>query len=167
MAGLPGAVVRGIRRGTVLVAALLIVAIGSAGLLRSRQPDVHVNATAIADVRTAVPPAVISTLRRACFDCHSDDTRWPWYAKLPFASRLIARDVTEGRAQLNFSRWAQYNPFDRADLLDKVCDKAASRKMPPWPYRLLHFEARLANTDVAELCAWTRREATRLVQGGS
>jgi hypothetical protein len=155
------------RRGIVLVAALLIIAIGSAGLLRSRQPDVDVTTRVIADVRTAVPPAVMSTLRRACFDCHSDETRWPWYASLPFASRLIARDVNEGRAQLNFSRWAQYNPFDRADMLDKACEKAASRKMPPWPYRLMHFAARLSKTDVDELCAWTRREATRLVQGGS
>jgi len=107
----------------------------------------------------------MSTLRRACFDCHSDETRWPWYATLPLASHLIERDVTEARAQLNLSRWMQYNPFDRADLLDKMCQRASIGTMPPWQYRMMHSEARLSVTDVVTLCAWSQDEATRLVQG--
>jgi len=109
----------------------------------------------------------MSTVRRACFDCHSNDTRWPWYSALPVASWLIERDVTAGRGQMNFSLWTHYNPFDRADMLDKICRLAISRKMPPLPYRVLHSAARLSDIDVAELCAWSRQEATRLVEGGS
>jgi hypothetical protein len=109
----------------------------------------------------------MSTLRRACFDCHSNETRWPWYASLPIASWLLARDVKAGRGQLNFSRWTEYNPFDRAGMLDKACELATSRTMPLPPYLLLHREARLSDTDIAALCAWTRIEATRLVEGGS
>jgi hypothetical protein len=109
----------------------------------------------------------MSALRRACFDCHSDETRWPWYSTLPVASWLLERDVNEGRSQLNFSQWARYNAFDRADKLDKICELATSRKMPLWPYRLLHSEARLSDADLEELCVWSGQEATRLVQGGS
>ena len=109
----------------------------------------------------------MSVLRRACFDCHSDETRWPWYAQLPVASHLIERDVRDGRGQLNWSRWEQYNPFDRAGMLDKVCELASMRSMPPWQYRLLHAEARVTATEISELCAWTEREAARLVHGGS
>ena len=76
-------------------------------------------------------------------------------------------DVERGRGQVNFSQWGQYNPFDRADILDKACDLASKREMPLWPYRLMHPEARLSDTDVATLCHWSRTEAARLVNGGT
>jgi hypothetical protein len=117
--------------------------------------------------RVAVPAAVMSTLRRACFDCHSEETRWPWYARLPVASWLIERDVKAARGQLNLSRWTQYNAFDRAELLDKACELATSGAMPLPRYRMIHRDARLSPADIARLCEWSRVEATRLVQGGS
>ena len=149
-----------------LVTALVILAIGSAARSRPHQPVAGVaNRSTSVNVHTPVP--VMSSLRRACFDCHSDETRWPWYAALPVASHLIERDVTAGRGQLNLSRWTQYNPFERADLLDKICEKASTGQMPPWQYRLLHSEARLSAPDVIALCDWSEHEAARLVQGGS
>lgn len=112
-----------------------------------------------------VPAPVMTVLRRACFDCHSNHTRWPWYARVPPASWLVLRDVERGRGQMNFSLWAQYNPYDRADMLDKVCDLVSKKRMPLWQYRLLHAEARLTDTEVATLCDWSRAEASRLVNG--
>lgn len=147
--------------------ALVILAIGSAALSPSRDVDTDVDPSAGLNVKRPVPAPVMSTLRRACFDCHSNETRWPWYSSLPGVSWAIVRDVKAGRGQLNFSRWTEYNPFDRAGMLDKVCAMVTEGKMPLWPYRLLHPEARLSETDVAELCAWTRLEATHLVEGGS
>ena len=155
------------RRGGVLLGALAIVAIGSAALSPSREPNPRSDPAAALGVRTPVPTPVMSTVRRACFDCHSNETRWPWYASLPIASWLIERDVKAGRGQFNFSRWTEYNPFDRASLLVKICEMATGHAMPPQRYRLLHAEARLSEADVSELCAWTRLEAIRLVGGGS
>jgi len=50
-------------------------------------------------------PAVKPLLRRACYDCHSNETVWPWYSNVAPASWLIASDVEEGRSNLNFSEW--------------------------------------------------------------
>jgi hypothetical protein len=147
-----------------LVAALVMVAIGSVVRSRPHQAVVGADPLVSLNTQTTVPAPVMSTLRRACFDCHSDQTRWPWYADLPVASHLIARDVSEGRGQLNLSRWEQYHPFDRADMLDKICERASSGNMPPWPYRMMHSEARLAATDITALCAWSEHEAARLVE---
>jgi cytochrome c len=147
------------------VAALAIVAIGSAIRSHPKHAVVGVDPSASLSVRTAAPAPVVSTLQRACFDCHSDETRWPWYAALPFASHRIERDVTRARAQLNLSRWTHYNPFARADMLDKMCELASDGTMPPWPYRMMHPQARLSSTDVTALCAWGENEAARLVQG--
>ena len=149
-----------------LLVAFAILAIGSAARSRPSLSTVNSHASLASDVRTPVPAPVVSVLRRACFDCHSEETRWPWYARLPVASHLIERDVTDGRAQLNWSRWAEYNPFDRADILDKACDLVSKEMMPPWRYRILHSDAHVTSTEVADLCAWTRLEASRLTQGG-
>ena len=148
-----------------LVATLVIVTVGSAARSRSERALVGTGPAASFDGRTPFPAAVTSTLRRACFDCHSDETRWPWYATLPFASPLIERDVKNGRGQLNLSRWMGYNAFDRADMLDKMCQLASSGRMPPWKYRLMHPDARLSATEVVTFCAWSQYEANRLVQG--
>ena len=136
--------------------------------MRSQPPNPRADQIGAAiDVGTPMPAAFRTTLRRACFDCHSEETRWPWYARLPIASHLIERDVMKGRGQLNWSHWGEYNPFDQADMLDKVCDLASNGTMPPWQYRLLHPEARLSTADVTMLCNWTQLEANRLVNGGS
>src|SRR5262245_62830787 len=149
-----------------LVAALVMLVIGSVARSRPHEAVAGAGRSTTLDIKTAVPAQVMSTLQRACFDCHSDETRWPWYAALPIASHLIERDVTEGRAQLNLSRWTQYNPFDRADMLDKICQRIASGAMPPWHYRVMHSDARLSRTDIRALCEWSQHEAERLVQGG-
>jgi cytochrome c551/c552 len=142
-----------------------MVAIGSAARLRPERAVVGLDPAVALNAQSAVPAPVMSTLRRACFDCHSEATHWPWYAALPVASHLIERDVTEGRGQLNLSRWTQYNQFDRADMLDKMCQRASNGRMPPWQYRLMHPGARLSERDAEALCTWTRDEAARLVEG--
>ena len=150
-----------------LVAALVMLAIGSAARSRPHEPVAGITPSTSLNAQTNVPTPVMSTLRHACFDCHSDETRWPWYAALPIASHLIERDVTEGRGQLNLSRWTQYNAFDRADMLDKICQRISNGAMPPWQYRVMHSDARLSRTDIRALCEWSQQEAERLVQGGS
>ena len=155
------------RRRRALLAALLIPFVGITVWFR---PDVTVPAadpSLALDARARVPAPVLSLLRRACFDCHSNETRWPWYAFVPPASWLVAHDVREGRGQMNFSRWGEYNPFDRADMLDEVCDLVSTKEMPLWQYRLVHEEARLTDAEQAAICEWSKAEATRLEQGGS
>jgi len=156
-----------VRPAKVLGSVLVILVLGLAARPRSHPPGDDADPSAGLSSQATVPAPVMSTVRRACFDCHSNETRWPWYSKMPLASWLVERDVTAGRGQINFSNWARYNAFDRADMLDKVCDVAFSRRMPPRPYRMLHSEARLSDTDVAELCAWSRQEAARLMENKS
>jgi len=156
------------RAGTVVLAGLLMWTIASAARSYSRAPEQPgPPAGPIFGSDPAVPAPVRSALRGACFDCHSNETRWPWYSSMPVVSWLIEHDVSEGRAQLNFSTWHDYTTFERADLLDKVCEKAAKREMPLWQYRLLHPDSRLDPSAVAAICEWSRREAARLVGAGS
>lgn len=155
------------RLGKMVLVGLALLAIASVMRTLGRQPDAVPDPAHGLNARGTVPAPVMSTLRRACFDCHSNETHWPWYSKLPIASWLIERDVTSARGQLNFSHWTDYTSFERADVLDKVCELASAGKMPPPRYLLLHHTARPSQTDIDQLCEWSQVEATRLVQGGS
>jgi len=80
--------------------------------------------------------------RRACFNCHSFETVWPWYARYAPVSWLIARDVQEGREKLNFSDWqGGTREGERPEEIEKEITEG---EMPPFAYRLAHPEARLS-----------------------
>lgn len=154
-------------RRRAIVAGLLTLVVGITIWLRPEVTPPAADPSLALDARAPVPAPVLSLLRRACYDCHSNETRWPWYAFVPPMSWLVAHDVKEGRGQLNFSRWGEYNPFDRADMLDEMCDLVSAKEMPLWQYRLVHADARLTDADQAAVCEWSKAEAVRLEQGGS
>jgi Haem-binding domain len=77
-------------------------------------------------------------VKRACFDCHSNETVWPWYANIAPVSWLVQRDVDEGRRALNFSEWN--HPQEEMNAAITTVEK---REMPPRSYLALHPGARL------------------------
>ncbi|MGH9263079.1 MAG: heme-binding domain-containing protein [Acidimicrobiales bacterium] len=83
----------------------------------------------------------------ACYDCHSNETRWPWYSNVAPASWLVQNDVDEGRDELNFSEWDRDQDAD--DLVESVTDGS----MPPRAYLLAHPSARLSDAEKEELLA--------------
>jgi hypothetical protein len=106
------------------------------------------------------PPEVQAILRRACYDCHSHETRWPWYSHVAPVSWLVAHDVHEGRGDLDFSDWPRVD-FEAQDLqLADIRKQMEKKKMPLAQYLLLHPDAKLSDADRAAIIAWTRA-ATR------
>ena len=99
---------------------------------------------------------------RACFDCHSNQSRWPWYSHVAPMSWLVQRDVDEGREHLNFSEW------DRPQRHAKdAAEELAEGEMPPWFYLPLHAEARLSDAEKAELIAGLKALPAPPEGGGS
>jgi hypothetical protein len=90
--------------------------------------------------------ATAELARQTCYDCHSNETQWPWYSSVAPVSWLVARDVVEGREHLNFSEWDQPN-----DGLDGIVEVVESAEMPPRKYVLMHPEARLDDATRAAL----------------
>ncbi len=104
----------------------------------------------------AAPAAVRTILVKACFDCHSNETRWPWYSRIAPISWWTAGHVREGRKDLNFSIWPTFD-FTSQDLILREIEKQISTDaMPPRGYRLGHPEARLTDAERQTLLAWTR-----------
>jgi hypothetical protein len=100
------------------------------------------------------PPDVEATLTRACYDCHSNATRWPWYSHIAPASWIMVHDVNLGRKQINFSQWGSYYPATRKRKLQWMGRALRHENMPPWYYRALHPGAALTDSDRAKLEQW-------------
>jgi hypothetical protein len=88
-------------------------------------------------------PATRAYAVTACFDCHSNQTVWPWYSNVAPISWLVQDDVDRGRHALNFSDWRQFSEGGEA------AEKVAEGEMPPFNYLLMHPDARFSEADKA------------------
>ena len=96
--------------------------------------------------------ALAAVLDRACGDCHSNRTAWPWYTQVAPLSWLMAYGVAQGRKALNFSEWAGYPPDQQRQLLEQSCQDVSAGRMPGPIYTALHPEARLSARDIKAIC---------------
>lgn len=103
------------------------------------------------------PPEVAGLLRRACYDCHSNETRWPWYAQVAPVSWLVTHHVDEGRRELNFSEWQGYDAQRRAHKLEETEELVREGEMPMKGYLPLHPEARLSDAEKQRLLDWAKQ----------
>jgi hypothetical protein len=150
------------RFGICAAACALGILVMAAG--KPRNPPVDPAKTLEAAVD--VPPRVHAVLRRACYDCHSYETRWPWYTRIPPATGMMAADVENARQVMNFSDWPPLEgqaSMRAAGLLLAACAGIQSGRMPRPRYLLLHPEARLAPQDVDALCSWSQAEAKAIM----
>ena len=85
--------------------------------------------------------------KRACFDCHSNETIWPWYSNIAPVSWLVYRDVVEGRQRLNFSDWQYINLQETGEIASIISEG----EMPPFQYLPTHPTARLSSAEKTQL----------------
>ncbi|MDQ6700893.1 MAG: heme-binding domain-containing protein [Acidobacteriota bacterium] len=109
-----------------------------------------------------MPEAVAHVFNRACKDCHSNSTAWPWYAKIPPISLAIAGDVQSGRSFLNMSDWDEYSRGRKLGILSAMQIAVAKSNMPPRAYRWMHHESILSRQDRELIANWAIAERVRL-----
>ena len=107
------------------------------------------------------PPEIAAMLHTACYDCHSSETRWPWYSRVAPMSWQIAKDVNDGRDNLNFSDWPN-DPMRAAKRLEDMSEQIGYGEMPLKKYTLIHTDARLTESQRKELTDWLDAEAAKL-----
>jgi len=137
----------------------------AAALVHERPRNPPVERDHSLDAALKVPPRVQEVLHRACYDCHSSETRWPWYSAVTPVSGFMERDVRRARQVMNFSEWtitAGASPARAAATLNAVCAAVQSGLMPKKRYKLLHPEAQLSQADIEAVCQWTHSKAAEL-----
>jgi len=104
-----------------------------------------------------IPEDVHSALMRACGDCHSDETIWPWYSHIAPLSWVITDDVNQGRRHMNFEDWEAFaSSKEGNDRIAGICKEIKERGMPPFSYRLFHEDMRLKPQEIASICVWSQ-----------
>ncbi|NOX38354.1 MAG: heme-binding domain-containing protein [Calditrichaeota bacterium] len=112
-----------------------------------------------------VPEDVMTILRTSCYDCHSNETRWPWYSRIAPISWLIAEHVQDGRKHLNFSTWEQYDAKKKVHKMEDLIDVLKEGEMPLPSYLIMHSETRLTPEKTERLIQWAQQLRQSLVTG--
>ena len=102
-------------------------------------------------------PEVSALLKRACYDCHSNETKWPWYSQVAPMMWLVTRDVNDGRKHLNFSTWDGYEQGRKLKKLEELADEVGEGEMPMAIYLPMHPEAKLTKAEQTQLVDWARQ----------
>jgi hypothetical protein len=120
--------------------------------------------------RLPMPEEVRMVMRKACDNCHTYETQWPWYSHMAPASWMIARDVKRARKAVNFSEWSETAGKRKGSAMGTLlaaCETAKTRRMPPVQYRLMHSEANLTQPEIDTLCVWTRSAVRQIREAGT
>ncbi len=108
-----------------------------------------------------VPDEVRSVLEGSCFDCHSFETKWPWYSRIAPVSWFVVHHVKEARSHVNFSEWDNTPAQRKAHLCEEIQEEVGDGEMPLKSYLLLHSGARLSESDRNVILRW----ASELAEG--
>ena len=144
------------------LAIVFVVAVAAAQLIRPQRTNPPTEASRTIRAHEGKAVGLVSVLDRACRDCHSNETVWPWYTRVAPVSWLMAYGVTKGRKAVNFSEWGAYSAEQRRVLLIASCNDVTRATMPA-ASALLHPEMRLSAQDVGTTCPAARTVDTRAV----
>jgi Haem-binding domain len=142
--------------GIIVAAVFILIQFGQPN--RSNPP---IDRTMTIAAQAVFTPPVSRLVTTACFDCHSNETRWPWYSYVAPVSWLVADDVANGRRHLNFSEWGKYPKSKRVLKLGQIYEQVSKGDMPIQKYLYIHADARLTPADRDSITDWTERERER------
>ncbi len=103
-------------------------------------------------------PEIAGIINASCYDCHSNETRYPWYAHISPASWLLRNHIDEGRKNLNFSTFAVYEPKIQAHKLQECIEMVERKEMPLESYFIGHQDAKLTDEQRKVLVNYFKRE---------
>lgn len=101
-----------------------------------------------------VPANVESILQTSCYDCHSNNTAYPWYSNIQPISMLMDSHIKEGKENLNFSEWGNYSSRKQGNKLDRISKQIKSNEMPLSSYTFIHRNAKLTTVQKEEVIQW-------------
>lgn len=135
---------------------LILIIVGFIGiqfLPSSKNSDGQLQSTDITKIMV-VPPNVQLILKTSCYDCHSNKTSYPWYAKIQPIRFMLDSHIKEGKENLNFSEFGSYSSRKQQNKLKAIVNNIANDNMPLWNYTLIHQNAKLNQTQKSVIKNW-------------
>ena len=116
-------------------------------------------------LNTGAPEEIKLILQKACYDCHSNQTHYPWYSYVAPVSWLIAEDTRHGREELNLSDWGSLNKRKKIRTLGDIAEEVEERKMPLKIYTLVHRDAILSDQEIDAISSWAKSLSESILNG--
>ena len=111
-----------------------------------------------------MPVGLQNTFVSSCYDCHSDNTNYPWDASIAPFSWIIDQHIRNGKQHLNFSVYDSLSKREKVGLMDEICEVVSDSSMPPANYLMLHRDAILTADEIMAICDWTETEAMIIIR---
>lgn len=112
-----------------------------------------------------MPENLKMIFKTSCYDCHSDNTEYPWYASISPFSWIIDQHIRNGKAELNFSAFGTLDTKEKIAVLDEICEVLGDSIMPPENYLMLHPDAAIDAEDNTAICDWADDRAFNIMRG--
>lgn len=135
---------------------MLLVFVGIQFIPTNRNQSDIVPATDLMEVYN-VPEKVEVIFKTSCYDCHSNNTAYPWYNKIQPVSWILGSHVKEGKAELNFSEFGSYSERKQKSKLKGIINQIKDNEMPLFSYTLIHKEAKLSENDKKDIEEWINK----------
>lgn len=113
---------------------------------------------------TNAPEGVAEILKSTCYDCHSNETKYPWYSNVAPVSWWLKDHVNEGRDELNFSSWDTYENKRKKHKMDEAIEMVEEGEMPLASYTITHGEAKLTEEQKQKIMDWFKYVKDRRIQ---
>ena len=104
-----------------------------------------------------IPKNVETILQTSCYDCHSNNTQYPWYSYIQPARLFMENHITEGKNDLNFSEWGNYSKRKQGNKLDQIVKQIKANEMPLTSYTLIHKNAVLTAAQKEQMIKWIEK----------
>ena len=141
----------------------MVVLIGIQFIRPARNSSGQVPSTDIS--RTiSIPGNINALLQTACYDCHSNNTNYPWYSNIQPMGWLLANHIKEGKAELNFNEFGSYSERRQQSKLKSIAGQVKENEMPLASYTMLHKNARLTKHQKALIIDWALQAKDSLEQ---
>jgi hypothetical protein len=101
-----------------------------------------------------VPEQIENILKTSCYDCHSNNTNYPWYGKIQPGAWFMENHIQEGKSELNFNEWANYSDRRKKSKLKSIISQIKNDKMPIFSYTLIHRNAKLSEKEKITITEW-------------
>lgn len=143
----------------IILLILLIVFVGIQFVPTKRNQSVVIPDTDFMVVNV-VPQSIYNLLQTSCYDCHSNNTSYPWYNKVQPVAWILENHIEEGKAELNFSEWDNYSKRRKKSKLKSIISQIEDDKMPLTSYTLIHRDAVLSKEQKTEIIDWINKKET-------
>lgn len=145
---------------------ILITLIGILVVIQFFRPERNLGPSQGSDMLAQLDPPeeLKQMLQNSCYDCHSNQTKYPWYSHVAPVSWVLDKHIREGKEEVNFSTFGALEQRAKIRLLTEICEVVEEGSMPLPGYLRLHREARLDAEKAGLLCEWSELEALKLMR---